>query len=198
MNNIRYILIALLIIVVVNISGCMKQPDIQDNQISNSTSNMSIDNNYTSDYSIPIISTTDSVCKGCHMSGKSSVPQIMSVRPHINGGYYCMTCHNISHETHPIDDNVTCNKCHEGDSPAKPIFTNGSIVCNNCHDFPDPLKPSYGNIIKIHDDRNVTCITCHAEKCTKCHIDIGTSDRWTNRLNHFKVILNTLRYDNNT
>lgn len=198
MNNIRYILIILLIIATINISGCIKRSDIQDNQIPNRIPNISVDNNYTDNRSIPVIPTADSVCKGCHMSGKSSVPQVMSIQPHTNGGYYCMTCHNISHETHPVDNNVTCDKCHEGDNPTRPIFTNGSIVCNNCHGFPNPLKPSYGNIITIHDNRNVACITCHTEKCTKCHTDIGASEKWKNRLNHFRVILSTLRYGNNT
>jgi hypothetical protein len=156
-------------------------------------SNRSSDNNSTL---IP-----ENVCEGCHLSGKSSIPQATKIGIHMNAGAYCMVCHNFSHQTHPmtpINKNVTCEKCHGRDNPARPIFTNGSIVCNNCHNYPNPLIPSYGNILTIHRPRNVSCITCHATTCTKCHTEIGTNDQWTKRLIHFRTILGRTIYDNMT
>ncbi|MCZ7356114.1 MAG: hypothetical protein O8C66_07165 [Candidatus Methanoperedens sp.] len=128
------------------------------------------------------------VCEGCHMSGKPSIPQALTVTPHVNGGAYCLICHKISHEVHPINKNVTCEKCH-GTSPTKPVYINGNISCNNCHDYPDPLLPSKGNLITIHIPRGVTCSSCHTDECTKCHAEVGTSERWEKRMNHFRTIL---------
>lgn len=137
-------------------------------------------NNYT------VIVSTD-VCEGCHMSGKSSIPQAESASPHVNGGAYCLSCHQISHEKHPINNDVTCEKCH-GTSPGKPVYSNGSISCNNCHDYPDPLLPSKGNLITVHRPRGVFCNNCHTDKCSKCHTEIGTGERWIKRMEHFKVV----------
>lgn len=143
--------------------------------------------------------TPENVCEGCHLSGKSSIPQATKIGIHMNAGAYCLVCHNFSHQVHPMtptNKNVTCEKCHEGKSPTKPLFINGSIVCNNCHNYPDPLKPSYGNILTIHRPRNVSCITCHTDICTKCHTEIGTSDQWTKRLTHFRTILDNTMIGN--
>lgn len=137
-------------------------------------------NNYT------VIVSKD-VCEGCHMSGKPSIPQAESAGPHVNGGAYCLTCHQISHEKHPINNDVTCEKCH-GTSPGKPVYSNGSISCNNCHDYPDPLLPSKGNLITVHRPRGVFCNNCHTDKCSKCHTEIGTGERWIKRMEHFKVV----------
>jgi hypothetical protein len=156
--------------------------------------------NQTVPESIPEIQTQDQqpasnytilvpkdVCEGCHMSGKPFIPQAESAKPHVNGGAYCLTCHQISHEKHPLNKDVTCEKCH-GTSPTKPVYFNGSISCNNCHDYPDPLLPSKGNLITIHRPRGVTCNTCHTDTCTKCHTELGTSERWVKRMDHFKVV----------
>ena len=151
------------------------------------------DNRTTDNESINNLFIQENTCEGCHMSGKSSIPQATKIGVHINAGIYCLVCHNFSHDRHPIDKNVTCEKCHEGKNATRPIFTNGSIICNNCHNYPDPLIPSYGNIITIHRPRNVSCIICHADKCTKCHTDIGTNEKWEKRLIHFRTILGTLR-----
>jgi hypothetical protein len=168
----------------------LQQPNIETNnktieiRSSENRSNRSSDNNSTF---IP-----DNICEGCHLSGKSSIPQATKIGIHMNAGAYCMVCHNFSHQTHPmapINKNVTCEKCHEGKSPTKPIFINGSIVCNNCHNYPDPLIPSYGNILTIHRPRNVSCVTCHTDTCTKCHAEIGTNDKWIKRLTHFRAML---------
>ncbi len=141
-----------------------------------------VSNNYT-------IFVSRDICEGCHMSGKSSIPQALSVEPHVSGGAYCLACHKFSHETHPINQNVTCEKCH-GATPAKPVFVNGSISCNNCHGYPDALSPSKGNLITIHMPRGVTCSACHTDECTKCHTEIGSNERWEKRLEHFRALLN--------
>jgi hypothetical protein len=162
----------------------------KDKNISNSA--QKINNQNISNTNM--LGTNLNVCEGCHLSGKSSIPQALTVKPHIEGGKYCLECHNFSHSMHPINNNVTCGKCH-GDIKNNiiiPRFINGNIVCNNCHDYPDALKPSLGNLITIHRLRNVSCITCHAVRCINCHKEIGSSERWNNRFNHFNTILGTL------
>lgn len=139
---------------------------------------------YSSNYTIIV---PKDVCEGCHMSGKPFIPQASTVEPHQNGGAFCLSCHKISHEKHPINDNVTCEKCH-GTGATKPVFVNGYIQCNDCHDYPDALNPSKGNIITIHRPRGISCNTCHTDNCTKCHSELGTSERWVQRMNHFKVV----------
>jgi len=141
--------------------------------ISNSTSNFTL--------MVP-----KDVCEGCHMSGKPFIPQAMTVGAHQNGGQYCLSCHIISHEKHPINDNVTCEKCHG--TGATPVYENGYISCNDCHNYPDPLQPSQGNLITIHRQRGISCNNCHTDSCTKCHSEVGTSERWIKRMDHFKVV----------
>jgi len=130
------------------------------------------------------------VCEGCHMSGKSSVPQALTVSPHQNGGAYCLSCHVISHQEHPMGDRgVMCEDCHgKKANPEKPVYFNGSISCNNCHNYPDALSPSGGNLITIHRSRGISCNKCHTDECRKCHAEIGSSARWEKRLAHFKVL----------
>ena len=132
------------------------------------------------------------VCEGCHMSGKTFIPQAVTAKPHVEGGLYCLSCHNISHERHPVEGNVTCENCH-GATPSMPVFVNGSIPCNNCHGYPDPLKPSYGNLITIHRDRGVACTKCHTDECSKCHASVGADEKWEKRLTHFRTIVRTGR-----
>ncbi|MCX9029534.1 MAG: hypothetical protein OIN86_15310 [Candidatus Methanoperedens sp.] len=127
------------------------------------------------------------LCEGCHMSGKPFIPQASTVEPHQNGGMFCLSCHVISHEKHPMNENVTCEKCH-GTSATKPVYVNGYISCNDCHNYPDPLQPSKGNIITIHRQRGISCNTCHTDSCTKCHSEMGTSERWIKRLDHFNLV----------
>jgi len=127
------------------------------------------------------------VCEGCHMSGKPFIPQASTVEPHQNGGMFCLSCHVISHEKHPMNENVTCEKCH-GTGATKPVYVNGYIPCNDCHNYPDPLQPSKGNIIIIHRSRGISCNTCHTDSCTKCHSEMGTSERWIKRLDHFNLV----------
>ncbi|MCX9073524.1 MAG: hypothetical protein OIN88_02545 [Candidatus Methanoperedens sp.] len=134
---------------------------------------------------------TRDVCEGCHMSGKPFIPQALRVRPHIEGGAYCLKCHTISHEVHPINQDVTCEKCHST-SATIPEYVNGSIPCNNCHGYPDPLVPSMGNLIDIHRPREITCNNCHTDECTKCHTEMGSSERWEKRLTHFRTITRAL------
>jgi len=58
------------------------------------------------------------VCEGCHMSGKSSIPQALTVKPHQDGGAYCLSCHLINHEKHPMSNGVMCDSCHTGPEKA--------------------------------------------------------------------------------
>ncbi len=136
------------------------------------------------------VSVSGDVCGGCHLSGKPFIPQAMKVEGHTGGGAYCLTCHKISHEKHPIDNNVTCEKCH-GTTPGMPVPINGNISCNNCHGYPDPLLPSGGNLIIIHRERGVASTKCHTDDCRKCHAEIGTDNQWETRLTHLRTITRT-------
>lgn len=131
------------------------------------------------------------VCEGCHMSGKGSVPQAMIVQPHLNGGNYCLVCHNFSHGAHPMSKDVTCEKCHGSNNLTIPI-SGPNIVCINCHDYPNPLNKSLGNLLTIHRPREINCIDCHIDRCTKCHKEIGNDTIWENRITHFRTILGSL------
>lgn len=132
---------------------------------------------------------TKNVCEGCHMSGKGSVPQALNVKPHLDGGMFCLTCHNFSHDTHPINKDVTCEKCHGSRNESIPV-SGPNIVCINCHNYPNPLEKSMGNLVTIHRPREISCINCHVDTCTKCHKVIGNDTRWENRIAHFNTILN--------
>ncbi len=175
--------IFLMLLFVINLEGNREQIEPAAAPQKNSTAEEESAGNLT-------VFVSREVCEGCHMSGKSFIPQALSVKPHIKGGAYCLACHKISHESHPIDRNVTCEKCH-GTTPAKPAFINGSITCNNCHGYPDPLIPSNGNLITIHRPRGITCNNCHTDQCIKCHPDGGGGQGWEKRLTHLKTIMKT-------
>lgn len=128
------------------------------------------------------------VCEGCHISGKTFIPQAMTAGSHTTGGAYCLSCHMISHDRHPVNDNVTCEKCH-GSTPSMPVLINGTIPCNNCHGYPDPLLPSFGNLMTIHRERGIACTKCHTDDCRKCHEEIGANERWEKRLTHFRTMM---------
>ncbi len=146
-----------------------------------------------------LVSGGKNVCEGCHLSGKKMYPQAYEVKQHVEGGAYCLDCHTIDHNVHPMspkNKNVTCESCHGSSAPQVPAYINGKISCMNCHDYPDPLKPSNGNLIVIHRERNVDCIKCHldsTQSCLKCHTEIKSDANWTKRLNHFNTIMNTFQ-----
>ena len=149
----------------------------------------SVDENIqTSDFT-KFVSMGKNICEGCHISGKKFIPQAYEINQHVEGGAYCLKCHTIDHDTHPINDNVTCETCHGSATPQVPEYRNGKIVCENCHDYPDPLIPSEGNIIVVHRPRNVGCTDCHTDSCLNCHDEIGTSEDWDKRLSHFNALL---------
>lgn len=140
-----------------------------------------------------LVSTGQNMCEGCHLSGKKYIPQAYQIKQHAEGGAYCLECHKIDHNIHPINKNVKCERCH-GISGQIPAFRNGTIACAECHDFPDPLNPSNGNLIVIHRPRNVDCARCHIDSygsCLKCHNEIKSDSKWGKRLNHFNTILKT-------
>lgn len=139
------------------------------------------------------VSSGQNICEGCHLSGKRAVPQAYSVKQHVEGGAYCLDCHKIDHNVHPINNNVTCERCHGTKSPQLPIFRNGTIACAECHDYPDPMKPSNGNLIAIHRPRGVDCIRCHTNSCLNCHDEIKNNTKWEKRLGHFKALLGAVQ-----
>jgi hypothetical protein len=142
-----------------------------------------------------LVSMGQNICEGCHLSGKRYIPQAYQVKQHVGGSAYCLECHTIYHNIHPINKNVTCERCH-GLTGQIPAFRNGTITCAECHDFPDPLKPSYGNLVVIHRPRNVDCAKCHldaSDSCLKCHNEIKSDTKWEKRLAHFNTILKTVR-----
>ncbi len=144
----------------------------------------------------PLISAGQNICEGCHLSGKKYIPQAYEVKQHVDGGAYCLECHKIDHNTHPINNNVTCERCHGTTSPTVPQFINGTIVCVQCHNFPDAMEPSGGNLITIHRPRNVDCIKCHldsSESCLKCHSEIKNNTKWETRLAHFNTLLKAMQ-----
>jgi hypothetical protein len=133
------------------------------------------------------------ICEGCHLSGKKFIPQAYNVKQHAEGGAYCLDCHKIDHDIHPINNNVTCERCHGTKAPQVPVFRNGTIACAECHDYPDPMKPSNGNLVVIHRPRGVDCTRCHTDSCLKCHNEIKNDTKWEKRLGHFKALLGTVQ-----
>lgn len=141
-----------------------------------------------------IVSSSGSICEGCHLSGKKVAPQAYGIKQHVEGGAYCMECHKIDHSTHPVNDNVTCERCHgSATTPQIPAFRDGNISCAKCHDYPDPLKASNGNLVVIHRPRNVDCTKCHVDSCLKCHAEIKSDKKWEKRLGHFTALLKNVQ-----
>jgi len=172
------------------------QPDIPEKIITEQPP--ARDENQISNYT-KFVTDGKNVCEGCHLSGKKSIPQAYQVKQHVEGGAYCLTCHKIDHDVHPMtpnNKNVTCQRCH-GIEGKIPEFFKGTISCAECHDFPDALKPSNGNIIVIHRPRDVDCVKCHiapsSGSCLKCHGEIKSDQKWEKRLAHFNTILGTVR-----
>jgi len=130
----------------------------------------------------------ENICEGCHLSGKRYIPQAYQIKQHVEGGRYCLECHTINHNVHPINQNVTCERCHGAKTPKIPEF-HGSIVCEECHNYPDPMTPSKGNLVVIHRPRGVDCMRCHTDSCLKCHDNVKSNKQWKKRLAHFNTLL---------
>jgi len=102
-------------------------------------------------------------CELCHKD-----PQ--NIKPHVNGGKLCMTCHGSQvHNIHigPSTIGLQCDTCH-GFPPKIPTVDKSGegpghySVCENCHAAPpDSLKPSLGNLITVHLSRAKYCTNCH-------------------------------------
>ncbi|MFZ3382646.1 MAG: hypothetical protein WA144_01850 [Candidatus Methanoperedens sp.] len=102
-------------------------------------------------------------CELCHTN-----PQ--DIKPHVNGGKLCVTCHGSQvHNIHigPGTVGLECNTCH-GSPPKIPVVDKSAdgpghySVCENCHGAPpDSLKPSFGNLITVHLSRSKYCTNCH-------------------------------------
>ncbi len=110
-------------------------------------------------------------CEICHVN-----PQ--DIKPHVNGGKYCINCHGSQvHNIHigPGTVGLSCETCH-GFPPKIPTVEKGEgpghyIICENCHAAPpDSLKPSLGNLIVIHLSRNKYCTNCHGTDISSIHM----------------------------
>jgi hypothetical protein len=135
-----------------------------------------------------LVSESGNICENCHLSGKKFIPQAFVIKGHVEGGAYCLKCHRITHENHPVDENITCSGCHSSKTPKIPSPANGKIECNNCHAFPDAFAPSGGNLVRIHRPRGIDCISCHID-CTKCHDQMPANSMWDKRQAHFSTLL---------
>jgi hypothetical protein len=102
-------------------------------------------------------------CELCHKDAQD-------LKPHLNGGKLCVTCHGSQvHNIHIGTGTVglECNTCH-GTPPKIPTVDKSAdgpghySVCENCHAAPpDNLKPSFGNLITVHLSRAKYCTNCH-------------------------------------
>jgi len=110
-------------------------------------------------------------CELCHTN-----PQ--DIKPHVNGGKLCVTCHGSQvHNIHigPGTVGLECNTCH-GSPPKIPVVDKSAdgpghySVCENCHASPpDSLKPSFGNLITVHLSRAKYCTNCHGTDVAVIH-----------------------------
>ncbi len=102
-------------------------------------------------------------CELCHTDAQN-------LKPHVNGGKLCVTCHGSQvHNIHIGTGTVglECNTCH-GSPPTIPVVDKSGdgpghfSVCENCHaPPPDSLKPSLGNLVTVHLSRAKYCTNCH-------------------------------------
>ncbi len=102
-------------------------------------------------------------CELCHTN-----PQ--DLKPHVNGGKLCVTCHGSQvHSIHigPGTVGLQCDTCHGFPPKIPTVNATGEgpghySVCENCHaPPPDSLKPSLGNLITVHLSRGKYCTNCH-------------------------------------
>jgi hypothetical protein len=102
-------------------------------------------------------------CELCHTN-----PQ--DLKPHVNGGKLCVTCHGSQvHNIHigPGTIGLQCDTCHGFPPKIPTVDKTGDgpghySVCENCHAAPpDSLKPSLGNLITVHLSRGKYCTNCH-------------------------------------
>jgi len=110
-------------------------------------------------------------CELCHKDAQD-------LKPHVNGGKLCMTCHGSQvHNIHigPSTINLQCDTCH-GFPPKIPTVDKSGegpghySVCENCHAAPpDSLKPSLGNLITVHLSRSKYCTNCHGTDIANIH-----------------------------
>lgn len=102
-------------------------------------------------------------CELCHKDAQD-------LKPHVNGGKLCVTCHGSQvHNIHIGTGTVglECNTCH-GSPPKIPVVDKSAdgpghfSVCENCHaPPPESLKPSLGNLVTVHLSRAKYCTNCH-------------------------------------
>ena len=110
-------------------------------------------------------------CELCHKN-----PQ--ELKPHVNGGKLCITCHGSQvHNIHigPGTIGLQCDTCHGFPPKIPTVDKTGEgpghyAVCENCHGAPpDSLKPSLGNLIVVHLSRSKYCTNCHGNDVAVIH-----------------------------
>lgn len=110
-------------------------------------------------------------CELCHVKPEE-------IKPHVNGGKYCINCHGSQvHNIHIGQGTIglQCDTCH-GFPPKIPTVEKGEgpghyIVCENCHAAPpNSLQPSVGNLIVVHLSRNKYCTNCHGTDVGSIHM----------------------------
>ena len=115
-----------------------------------------------------VTQTPTNTCENCHMNNKPGVPAAGSI--HNNMSQYCLYCHTIDHDTHPMpEEGVPCNSCH-GEGQTVPSIEQNTTKCGNCHNHPDPLTTSDGNIVTIHRPRDINCENCHGNNVMDIHL----------------------------
>lgn len=115
-------------------------------------------------------------CKLCHVQPETLIK-------HINGGEYCLKCHESDiHNIHLKDSagDSICNACHGSNQTIPKPLPDHLVICDTCHDYPDPSAPSYGNIITIHMTRGYSCTICHIQDIANLH-KIDSLNRSMNR-----------------
>ena len=110
-------------------------------------------------------------CELCHKDAQD-------LKPHLNGGKLCVTCHGSQvHNIHigPSTINLQCDTCHGFPPKIPSVDKSGEgpghySVCENCHAAPpDNLKPSFGNLITVHLSRAKYCTNCHGTDIGDIH-----------------------------
>jgi hypothetical protein len=113
-------------------------------------------------------------CKLCHIH-----PETLT--NHMDGGEYCLKCHESDIHNIHLKDNTNdsiCNACHGNNQTIPKPLPDHTVICDTCHDYPNPSQPSYGNIITIHMTRGYSCTICHIQDIQNLH-EIDSLNRST-------------------
>ncbi|RZN15559.1 MAG: hypothetical protein EF812_02150 [Methanosarcinales archaeon] len=177
MNSVKGFKIGIIVVIIVIISTAviMYQPDTDKTKASTIDEiTTPLPAPVTTVVAIPSSTTTSQTdttynsCENCHLTDKRSIPQADSL--HNEMARYCMLCHTIEHNSHPMEDEgVSCNDCH-GEKGAVPTLEEGAVRCGKCHSYPDPIETCNGNLITVHRPRGVACSNCHGDDVLAIHL----------------------------